>query len=274
MPAASRRPGTDTTSAGSLKSRLFFARRGTQTLLLIIRKVAKHVLITGFEPFGGEKVNPSELVARSLEGRLIAERLVVSCVLPVETRNLRDRLERALLEESPDIVLCMGQGGGRTAVALERVAVNVLDFERPDNVGVVRRQEQIQRAGPDARLSNLPFEKIVEAWHENGVPGYVSNSAGTFICNHALYELLGLVEATASAIVAGFVHLPYLPAQAITAGSESTASMSFETMKRAMEILLETIVPWVDHHPLERDVSTRARSSEMWIPRGVKEVER
>jgi pyroglutamyl-peptidase len=236
-------------------------------------KVAKHVLITGFEPFGGGTVNPSELVAHSLEGRLIAGRLIVTRILPVETRNVRERLERALVEVQPDVAICMGQAGASNAIALERVAVNVLDFEQPDNVGVMRKNDQIARGGPDARISNLPFEKIVGAWSENGVPGYVSNSAGTYICNQTLYEVLGLAEAATGPLVAGFVHLPYLPAQAIAAGAEASPSMSFDLMKRAMEILIETVVPWVDNRTPERGPS-RQPGSKMWIPRGVKEVER
>jgi pyroglutamyl-peptidase len=236
--------------------------------------VAKHVLITGFEPFGGGTVNPSELVARSLEGRLIAGRLVVTRILPVETRNVRERLERALDEERPDIAICMGLASGRNAIALERVAVNVLDFDRADNVGVVRKHEAIARGGPDARISSLPFDIIIASWNESGVPGYVSNSAGTYICNQALYELLGATQAAASPILAGFVHLPYLPAQAIDAGPETNPSMPLELMKRAMELLIETVVPWVENRTPERGAAARPPGSKMWIPRGVKEVER
>ena len=237
--------------------------------------MAKHVLITGFEPFGGEKVNPSELVARSLEGRIIAGRALAVRVIPVETRNIRERLQRAIDEESPDVVICMGQASGRTAMAIERVAVNVLDFAQPDNVGVMRKNDPITRGGPDARLSPFPFAEIVNAWAENGIPGYVSNSAGTYLCNQALYEVLGIAESTTPPIVAGFVHLPYLPAQAATLGAESTPSMAFELMKRGMEILIETVVPWVEQRTPDRGPArTPAKGPQMWIPRGVKEVER
>ncbi len=233
--------------------------------------MAKHVLITGFEPFGGEKINSSELIVRSLEGRLIAGRLIATRVLPVETRNLHDRLEKAILDEQPDIVICLGQAGGRPAAALERVAINVLDFERPDNVGVMRKNDPVVRGGPDARISNLPFGRIIEAWNENGVPGYISNSAGTYICNQTLYEVLGLTERATAPIVAGFVHFPYLPAQAIETGAEQTPSMAFDLMKKAIENLIETVVPWVEHRS---ETVRETKSPSMWIPRGVKEVER
>lgn len=237
--------------------------------------MAKHVLITGFEPFGGEKVNPSELVARSLEGRVIAGRPLSVRIFPVETRNIAERMQRAVTEESPDIVICMGQASGRTAMALERVAVNVLDFTQPDNVGVMRKNDAITRGGPDARLSPLPFAEIVAAWSDNGIPGYVSNTAGTYICNQALYEVLGIAETVTPPLVAGFVHLPYLPAQAATIGADSTPSMAFELMKRGMEIVIETVVPWVEQRTPDRGPARpAAKGPQLWIPRGVKEVER
>ncbi|MDP9128664.1 MAG: hypothetical protein M3N08_10450, partial [Pseudomonadota bacterium] len=226
----------------------------------------------GFEPFGGDKINPSELVVRSLEGRLISGRLVVTRILPVETRPLRERLEEAIRLDSPDLILCTGVAGGRSSVALERVAVNVLDFAQAVNVGVMRKNDPISRGAPDARISNLPFERIIEAWTENGIPGYVSNSAGTYICNQALYETLSLTENASPPVLVGFVHFPYLPAQAIAAGAETHPSMSFELMKRSMEILIEIVIPWIEHRQPERDRPPAA--SQMWIPRGVKEVER
>ncbi len=236
--------------------------------------MAKHVLITGFEPFGNDRVNPSEMVARALDGSTIAGRLIAVRVLPVETRTLRDRLEEAVRETRPDIAICLGQAGGRPAVALERVALNVLDFDQPDAVGVMRKGDPIARGGPDARLSNLPFENVLEAWRAAGVPGYVSNSAGTFLCNQALYEIIALTEHTAPPVIAGFAHLPYLPAQAIAADPERHPSMSFELMKKAIETLIETIVPWIEHRAPQDMREQPKGKNQMWIPRGMKEVER
>jgi pyroglutamyl-peptidase len=235
--------------------------------------VAKHVLITGFEPFGGDKINPSEIVARSLEGRMIAGRPVAVHVLPVETRSMRERLEAALQLEDPDIIIATAQFGGRTALSLERVAVNVLDFEAPDNVGVMRKGDAIVRGGADARISNLPFDRAMETWRQNGVPGYVSNSAGTFVGNQVLYELLGLTEYASSPVITGLLHLPYLPAQAIEAGADSNPSMSLELMKKGIETLIETVVPWVEHRTPEA-AKAKEKGRPMWIPRGVKEAER
>lgn len=236
--------------------------------------MARHILIAGFEPHTGDKVNPSEMVARSFEGALLAGRPVAARVIPVETRNVRERFEQALQLDQPEIVILLSQFGGRTALSLERVAVNVLDFES-DNVGVARKGDVVTRGGPEARISNLPLEKIVEAWSAAGVPGYVSNSAGTFIGNQALYEMLALTEHGVPPALVGLVHLPYLPAQAIAAGSESNPSMSFDLVKKGVEVLVETVVPWVDQRaPSASTPRLGAAKPGAWIPRGVKEVER
>ena len=204
---------------------------------------------------------------------MISGRPVAVRVLPVETRNIRERMEQALLQEEPDIVICTSQMGGRTSLTLERVAVNVLDFESADNVGVMRKGDPVVRGGPEARISNIPFDRIVEAWHANGLPAYVSNSAGTSVGNQVLYEMLALTEHASSPVLVGLVHLPFLPAQAIAAGSEANPSMSLDMMKKGIDILVETIVPWVEQRtPEARKAQEKGRS--MWIPRGVKEVER
>ncbi|GAC1656974.1 MAG: pyroglutamyl-peptidase I [Vulcanimicrobiaceae bacterium] len=231
--------------------------------------MAKHVLITGFEPLRGSKINPSELVVRSLEGRAIAGRPIVAQILPVETRTMRQRLAEILAINSPDLIVLTGVAAGRCAVAVERVALNVLDFEQPDNVGCMRTNAPVEPGGPDARLSNLPFERIVSAWNENGIPGYISNSAGTYLCNQALYQTLGLTENAHPPVLAGFIHCPYLPSQAIQAGAQASPSMSLDLMKRSIEILIETVIPRID----ERlpDLQT-ADAGAMWIPRGEKEV--
>jgi pyroglutamyl-peptidase len=238
--------------------------------------VAKRILLVGFEPFGGDKVSPSELIARSLDGAQLAGRSIASQIVPVETRNLRERFEQYVTLDRPDVVILLSQSGGRTALSIERVAVNVLDFDYPDNVGVMRKNDVISRGGAEARISNLPLERIVDAWHGAGVPGYVSNAAGTFIGNQGLYEMLALTEHASPPALVGLVHLPFLPAQAVAAGSDSTPSMSFELMKKGIETMIEALVPWVEQRPADAAAPKprEAGGRPMWIPRGVKEVER
>ncbi len=233
--------------------------------------MSKRVLVTGFEPFGGHKVNPSELLAKALDGRLIAQRTIAARIFPVETRSLRDRLDRAISEEQPTFIVGIGYAPGRTGVAVERVALNVLDFDHADNVGVIRKNDAIERGGPDARISTLPLDEIAQAWSDAGVPGYVSNSAGTFLCNQWLYESLGLTATHVPPIPVGFVHVPCLPQQAAEAGAERTPSMTLELMKKALETLLETVAPWMESRPTQ---SKAASGDKIWIPRGLREVER
>lgn len=223
--------------------------------------MGKHVLVTGFEPFSSSRINPSEQIVRSLEGHRIAGRTLIARVFPVETRTLHGRLETALREIEPDIVVSLGLASGRTALAIERVAVNVLDFSIPDNAGITCVNEPIVRGGPDARLSNLPVGAIATAWAEREVPGYVSNTAGTYLCNQLLYETLAFAERAEPPLAAGFIHLPSLPAQAIAAGPQSHPSMSLDLMKKGIEVAIETIVAWVEPSPMS-------------IPRGVKEIKR
>ncbi|HEY4442368.1 MAG TPA: hypothetical protein VGN14_18050 [Candidatus Elarobacter sp.] len=233
--------------------------------------MSRHVLLTGFEPFGPHPVNPSELLARSVEGRIVAGRLVSVRILPVETRTLAGRIETALHEEQPEFVIGLGYAAGRAALGLERVALNALDFEIPDAVGTMRKNDVVQRGGPDARFATLPLGEIVDAWGHVGVPGYVSNSAGTYLCNQWLYETLALTTNTAPPVPVGFVHVPALPAQAVGLGAERTPSMSLETMRKGIETLIETVAAWLEAKPSPPPQKT---AGQLWIPRGLREVER
>jgi len=233
--------------------------------------VAKRVLLTGFEPFGEYRVNPSELLVRSLEGKTIGGRAVAVRVFPSETRTLRDRLEAALIEEQPEVVMGFGLAARRAGLTLERVAINVLDFDIPDAVGTMRKADSIARGGPDARLATLPLDGILTSWRAAGVPGYISNTAGTFLSNQWLYEALALTANSAPPIVTGLVQLPCLPAQAIELGVENTPSMTLELMKKGVETALETIGAWLESKPA---APAKAAPNAMWIPRGIREVER
>lgn len=241
--------------AESYRSRAFTAEN--------LRFVSRHVLLTGFAPFGPHAVNPSELLTRSLEGRIIGGCIIDARILPVETRPLRDRLAKALTETRPQAVIGLGYAPGRAALALERIAVNVLDFELPDTAGITRKDEPIDENGPDGRLSTLPSGEIVAAWNEGGVPGYVSDSAGTYLCNQWLYETLALTAAAPNAIPAGFVHVPALPAQAVAMGADRTPSMTLELMQRGIETAIEIIARRLD---AAAPAPPPRAAGESWIP--------
>ena len=232
--------------------------------------MSRKVLLTGFEPFGPHLVNPSELLVRSLEGRIVGGCVIGVRVFPVETRTLQDRIESALREEQPAFVIGLGLAAGRAALGVERVAVNVLDFDVPDAVGTMRKNDPVQRGGPDGRLSTLPLTQIVAAWHEAGIPGAISDSAGTFLCNQWLYEAVALTSNAAPPIPTGFIHVPALPVQAVQLGADRMPSMTLDLMRRGLETAIETIALLLDTKPAP---SQRA-GDKVWFPRGLREVER
>lgn len=193
------------------------------------------VLVTGFEPFGGETVNPSWEVVRQLDGAIIGGGLVVARQLPCVFGESLRVLEAAIDELNPTLVLAIGQAGGRSDITVERVAINVDDARIPDN----RKQQPIDRPiiadGPAAWFSTLPIKAMVAAMREAGIPASVSQTAGTFVCNHVMYGLLHKL-AHSSGARGGFIHIPYLPEQA--AAHPGAPSMAAQTVRQALEIAL------------------------------------
>ena len=225
--------------------------------------MSRHVLLTGFEPFGPHRVNPSELLVRSLEGRVVAGFVVSVRVFPVESRTLRERLAAALEETTPEFVLGIGYAPGRASLNLERVALNVADYDLADAAGVQRRDEAIDDDGPPARFATLPNRAILEAWSAIGIPGHLSNSAGTFICNQWLYDALALTDGAAPEIAAGFMHVPALPSQAAELGAERTPSMALDVMRKGVETAIEAFA-LRERGALEP--AARRPAEKLWIP--------
>lgn len=195
------------------------------------------ILVTGFEPFAGDTVNPSQLVAERLDGRTIGGRPVTSVVLPVSAARAPGALAAAIERHRPRLVVSFGLAGGRAAVNLERVGINVVDARIADNDGQQAVDTPILAGGPAAYLATLPLRSILAEWQSEGIPGELSNSAGAFICNQVLYWSLHLA-ATGSGHRGGFVHLPYLPEQA-SLQPQPVASLGLELMLRAAEIAIE-----------------------------------
>ncbi len=195
------------------------------------------VLVTGFEPFAGDTVNPSQLVAERLGGRELGRARVAAVVLPVSSGAVPAALAAAIKRYQPDLVISFGLAGGRTAISLERVGINVVDARIADNDGVQAIDLPILADGPAAHFATLPLRSILARWLEEGIPGELSNSAGTFICNQVLYLSLQLAL-TGAGHRAGFIHLPYLPEQAARQ-PEGVASLPLELMVRAAEVAVE-----------------------------------
>ena len=198
------------------------------------------ILLTGFEPFGGLTANPSEEVAKALDGRAAGDAVVRSAILPVDHAAAAPHVARLIDELDPRAIIHLGLAAGRARIALERVAVNVMDFDTPDNTGYRACNEPCVAGGPPAYFATLPLPAILEALVADGVPAYVSNSAGTYLCNQTMYGTLHRLAQRAHPARAGFVHLPLLPAMVAASGLEQP-SMDAALMVRAVEIVVGVV---------------------------------
>lgn len=177
--------------------------------------VAPIVLLTGFEPFGPDGVNPSALAVQELDGRVIAGHRVVAAQLPTVFDAAIAALRELLLRHEPALVLCTGQAGGRTAISLERIAINVNDARIPDNAGAQPVDTPVVEGAPAAYFTTLPIKAMLGSLLQAGIAAEVSQTAGTFVCNHVFYGLMHEL-ATRRALAGtrgGFVHVPWLPGQ-------------------------------------------------------------
>ncbi|HHT1438239.1 TPA: pyroglutamyl-peptidase I [Citrobacter freundii] len=197
----------------------------------------KTVLITGFEPFGGESVNPSWEVVSGLDNVIIGGCRVVARQLPCVFGESLAVLNGAIDALSPSLVLAVGQAGGRTDITVERVAINVDDARIADNQGQQPVDVPVVADGPAAWFSTLPIKAMVMAMRNAGIPASVSQTAGTFVCNHVMYGLLHKLR-DAPAVKGGIIHIPYLPQQA--AQHPGAPSMAAETVRRALEVAIAT----------------------------------
>ncbi len=198
----------------------------------------KTVLLTGFEPFNKEIINPAWEAVRGLEGGsgqgFAVEVLQLPCVFGDANRVIGEALGRL----QPDVVIAVGQAGGRVDMSVERVAINVDDAPIADNAQRQLVDEPIVAGGPAAYFSTLPIKAIVAGLRGAGLPASVSQTAGTFVCNHVFY---GLMHRTAALPVrAGFIHIPYLPEQA--AAHPGAASMALADMVKGLKIAVEVSV--------------------------------
>lgn len=170
------------------------------------------VLLTAFEPFGDDTVNPSLLIARSLDRELVAGARVVAVELPCVFHASLAVLDEALARTRPTLAVALGLAAGREGLSIERVAINIDDARIPDNVGAQPVDEPVAPGGPAAWFSTLPIKAMVAALNQAGVPASVSQTAGTFVCNHVFYGLQQRLAGTG--VRSGFIHVPLLPEQA------------------------------------------------------------
>ena len=197
-----------------------------------------HILVTGFEPFGGESTNPSMELVKALEPQIGAAH-IHTAILPVTASGGLQAALRAIETVEPDAVVCVGQAGGRCAVTVERLAVNVDDFAIPDNGGQQPRNAPIVEGGPEGYLSTLPIQEMVEGMRKVGVPAAISNSAGTYVCNHVMYGVAHYLHQHRPEAVSGFIHIPYLPSQVLD--KPDKPSMGLELALRGVRAGLEVL---------------------------------
>jgi pyroglutamyl-peptidase len=198
------------------------------------------ILLTGFEPFGTYKDNPSAEVAEALDGHRVGDDIVQSAVLPVHHVRAAALVAELLRDSTPRAIVHLGLAGGRARIALERVAVNVMDFEIADNAGYRATGEACVRDGPAAYFSTLPLEAMLEALTAGGVPAYLSSTAGAYLCNQTFYTTRHEIASHGPDIPAGFIHLPLSPSMVAAAGLDQP-SMDVPLMIRAIEIALRVV---------------------------------
>jgi pyroglutamyl-peptidase len=199
-----------------------------------------HILVTGFEPFGGDTVNPSQELAKAVDGRAIGALVVRSLVLPVQHEAARDIVAPELDAADLAAVVHLGLAGGRARISLERVAVNVMDYQQPDAAGDVKCDEACAPGGPPAYWSTLPLRAILAELTAEGIPAHLSYTAGAYLCNFAMYTTLHALAERGRAIPAGFVHVPYLPSM-VAAHNADEPSMDIALTTRALEVILRAI---------------------------------
>lgn len=227
-----------------------------------INLMSRTMLLTGYEPYGGHGINPAHETMKAIDGRVIAGLTVVGRGLPVSLPAMRSRLQFLLEDVKPAAVICLGLWPGEAMIRLERIGVNVADYEIPDNEGSLVHDQPVASNAGVARLATLPLRDIEKALLQGGIPARISSTAGTFLCNACLFTLLDHLANSAPAVPAGFIHVPYMPEQVaeLLAGLRQeaalelhqradVASMELGRIVRAIEIAITVTLEEVRRLP-------------------------
>lgn len=202
------------------------------------------IIVTGFDPFGGETINPSIECVKALPEIEGVE--LIRLELPTVFKESAKRLNEVINDVKPDAVLSVGQAGGRPGITMERIAINVDDARIPDNISQQPIDETIQTEGEAAYFTTLPIKRIVKAIREAGISAEVSNSAGTFVCNHIMYQSLFAATKADKPFKAGFMHIPFIPEQ-----TTDKPSLALEESTRALQIAIETIRDYLNDEDIK-----------------------
>lgn len=197
------------------------------------------ILVTGFDPFGGEPINPAiESVKRLPDNIAGAE--IIKLEIPTVRKKSLEKIEKAINEHNPDVILSIGQAGGRFDISIERVGINLDDFRIPDNEGNQIIDEPIFPDGENSYFVKLPVKAMVQNVQKNNIPASVSYTAGTFVCNHVLYGVMYLIEKKYKGKKSGFIHIPFLPQQVVD--KKNMPSMELDTIVKGLTAAIEAIV--------------------------------
>jgi pyroglutamyl-peptidase len=194
----------------------------------------KSVLLTGFEPFAGATLNPSEQIVNTLKARQIEGVELHTAVLPVVFTESCEVLRHLIKLHKPDVVICLGQAEGRREISFERVAINLDDARLADNAGRVILDQPVVAGGPSAHFTTLPVKEMVAAVRDEGIAAGLSTTAGTFVCNHIFYAMQHALAETS--VVSGFIHVPLMPEQA--GEFEGLPTMPLDQQVRAIEVAI------------------------------------
>lgn len=196
------------------------------------------VLITGFDPFGGEPINPAWEAVKRLPDNIDGVG-IVKLQIPTVFKKSAKKLFENIDTVKPDVVICVGQAGGRYEFCVERVAINLDDGRIPDNEGYQPVDVKVFEDGENAYFSNLPIKAMVEEVKKAGIPAAVSNTAGTYVCNHIMYSLLYYINKNNLNIKGGFIHVPYITEQVLD--KKNTPYMDLNTITRALEASIKAV---------------------------------
>lgn len=197
------------------------------------------ILVTGFTPFGGEKINPSYEAVKLLP-KFVDNNPIITLEVPTVFDKCDIVLKAAIIKHNPDVVICVGQAGGKTGLAIEKVAINIAEGRIPDNEGNQPDDMTIEPNGENAYFASIPTKAIVKHLTYNGIPAFMSYSAGTYVCNFLMYKLLYMIDNEFKNIKGGFIHVPYIPSQA--AGKSRTPSMDLSLITKGLVYAIEAII--------------------------------
>lgn len=199
----------------------------------------KNILITGFDPFHGETINPSFEIIKFLDTSAFHANIHIA-EIPTVFYDASKKVIDLIHTIKPDIVIMLGQAGGRKEISLERVAINIDDANIPDNLGRMPSNQPISVFGPNAYFASLPLAQLESVLKSKHIPVAISNTAGTYVCNHLMYSVLHEAHVNNLNLIAGFIHVPYLPEQTLTKPSKFSLDQSL--MVQALEIIIETLI--------------------------------